>query len=94
MNLRCSPPAPVSVSSPIPKVRVMATKAVSGTAEGAAHLVISPDYTPGKATGIDADGEYLNLVTGSFAATPELSVADTVVIRTRRNIFRLLPLPK
>ncbi len=53
----------------------MATKAVSGTTEGAAHLVISPDYKPGKAVGIDADGEYLNLVAGSFAPTPELTEA-------------------
>ena len=54
-------------------VRVMATKAVSDTAGGTAHLVISQDCTPGKAVGIEADGEYLNLVAGSFAPTPELS---------------------
>ncbi|MGF0257761.1 helix-turn-helix domain-containing protein [Rhodococcus erythropolis] len=54
-------------------VRVMATKAVSDTADGTAHLVISQDCTPGKAVGIEADGEYLNLVAGSFAPTPELS---------------------
>ncbi|MCD2107163.1 helix-turn-helix domain-containing protein [Rhodococcus erythropolis] len=56
-------------------VRVVATKAVSDTADGTAHLVISQDCTPGKAAGIEADGEYLNLVAGSFAPTPELSEA-------------------
>ncbi|WP_234036582.1 helix-turn-helix domain-containing protein [Rhodococcus sp. P-2] len=56
-------------------VRVVATKAVSDTADSSARLVISQDCTPGKAAGIEADGEYLNLVAGSFAPTPELSEA-------------------
>ncbi|MGW6655992.1 helix-turn-helix domain-containing protein [Rhodococcus sp. NPDC055024] len=61
--------------APHTPVRVMATKTVSDMVHVAARLVISHDCTPGRAVGIEADSEYLNLVTSSFAPTTELSEA-------------------
>ncbi|MFC8934275.1 PucR family transcriptional regulator [Rhodococcus sp. NPDC057135] len=58
---------------PATPVRVITSAALPMNPNTTAHLTISKDWSPGKAAGVEADGEFLNLVTASFTATTELS---------------------
>lgn len=62
---------------PAASVRVIAS-----TTNNIARLQFSKDSTPGRATGIEVDGEYLNLVTCSFISLAEFSeIAKVMPVR-------------
>jgi hypothetical protein len=62
-------------------------RVVVSTINETAHLQFSKDWIPGRATGIEADGEYLNLVTGSFIWSAESSgTASAMPVRAGMSL--------